>query len=177
MKKLFLVFFLSLVSLPGVAKADDLCGGWSPAPQCQTGPNGGFNGFFDPQMDPRFNPEVDPRFNPQADPRFNPQADPRFNPQADPRFNPGATPCDLGIGNNCKSNQDYDLVEEDYSYPQPVQPPTEDLISGSVPIENDVKNSSPSTGVDYRVILGMGVLVFAFRKEIKALFINRLGKI
>lgn len=89
-----------LVGLP--AQAVNLCGNNSRAIQCQTGKGGTGNGFYNPEMNPRFNPQVNPRFNPQADPRFNPQADPRFNPKANPRFNPGARPCDLGIGNNCK---------------------------------------------------------------------------
>jgi hypothetical protein len=68
----------------------NLCGGVkTKAVQCQSGKGVNGNGFYDPQMNPRFNPNVDPRFNPQADPRFN--------PKADPRFNPGAKPCDLGI--------------------------------------------------------------------------------
>ena len=103
MKKILIVAMVgSVLCLASPAYAADLCGKNSKAIQCQTKKNGSGNGFFNPQMDPRFNPQVDPRFNPQADPRFNPQADPRFNPKADPRFNPGATPCDLGIGKNCK---------------------------------------------------------------------------
>ena len=137
-------FFLSLTST-SVAIAEDICGGYSPAPQCQSGQGGLGNGFFDPQMDPRFNPQVDPRFNPQADPRFN--------PKADPRFNPGAKPCDLGIGENCSWYDEPQVVEDETYYPEVTptpyevtspNPPTtitptvdvEETDSGSIPVRN-----------------------------------------
>jgi len=102
--KRFLVVLLmgSLVLIGSPAQAANLCGNNSKAIQCQTGKGGTGNGFYNPQMNPKYNPQVNPRYNPQADPRYNPQADPRYNPKADPRYNPGATPCDLGIGTNCK---------------------------------------------------------------------------
>ena len=133
-----------------IAVAEDICGGFSTAPQCQNEPG---PRFFDPQMDPRFNPQVDPRFNPQADPRFNPQADPRFNPKADPRFNPHATPCDLGIGENCSWYDEPQVVEDETYYPETTPTPYEDTQpnlpttttpavdveeadSGSIPVRN-----------------------------------------
>ena len=92
----FKVFIIS-ISFLGIFSptyaATSLCGSNTRAIQCQSGKGGTGNGFYNPQMNPKFNPQVDPRFNPQADPRFN--------PKADPRFNPGATPCDLGIGRTC----------------------------------------------------------------------------
>jgi len=152
-------FFLSLTST-SVAIAEDICGGFSPAPQCQSGQGGLGNGFFDPQMDPRFNPQVDPRFNPQADPRFNPQADPRFNPKADPRFNPGAKPCDLGIGENCSWYDEPQVVEDETYYPEVTPTPYEDTspnlpttITPTVDVEETDSGSIPVRNISIIALL------------------------
>ena len=169
--------FLLLVSMPGIAQAEDFCGGFSSAPQCQKGP-GGSNGFFDIEMDPRFNIDMDPRFNIDADPRFN--------IKADPRFNPGAKPCDLGIGDNCSKQNGFNTPGEDYSYPQtfqpfsdeadlypqPLQPLPQQPIAGLVTSGNVESTPENNSFPDYKVILGVGLLAYAFRNEIKALFIK-----
>lgn len=153
MRKVFLslgMTFLFSFFYNSTAIAEDICGGFSTAAQCQNEPG---PRFMDPQMDPRFNPQVDPRFNPQADPRFNPQADPRFNPKADPRFNPQATPCDLGIGEGCSWNSEPQVQDEETYYPEVTPTPFEDTSpnlptsitptvdeeetdSGSIPVRN-----------------------------------------
>jgi len=185
MRKFGIVLFLLLVSMPGIAQAEDFCGGFSSAPQCQKGP-GGSNGFFDIDMDPRFNIDMDPRFNIDADPRFNIDADPRFNIKADPRFNPGAKPCDLGIGDNCSKQNGFNTPGEDYSYPQtfqpfsdeadlypqPLQPLPQQPIAGLVTSGNVESTTENNSFPDYKVILGVGLLAYAFRNEIKALFIK-----
>ena len=153
--------FLLLVSMPGIAQAEDFCGGFSSAPQCQKGP-GGSNGFFDIEMDPR------------------------FNIKADPRFNPGAKPCDLGIGDNCSKQNGFNTPGEDYSYPQtfqpfsdeadlypqPLQPLPQQPIAGLVTSGNVESTPENNSFPDYKVILGVGLLAYAFRNEIKALFIK-----
>ena len=69
------------------ANSKNLCGTKTKAVQCQGGKGGTGNGFFDPNMNPKYNPNVNPK----------------YNPMADPRYNPGAKPCDLGISSPGKS--------------------------------------------------------------------------
>ena len=162
MKKIHLSLALTLLSsifYCPAAVANNVCGDYSTAPQCQTelGPR-----FLDPQMDPRFNPQVNPRFNPQADPRFNPQADPRFNPKADPRFNPGAKPCDLGIGENCSWYDQPQVIEDETYYeeitPLPIQENPIDQPTASTPSVDVEETDSDSGSIPFRNIILFGLL-------------------